>query len=203
MELAWSEVALLIIAVAFAVIAFYLVRVAKRMESALERVDSFLNTGEDAIEELKKSITPVLDQMTQLESEANEIALNLKGQLSNIESSVIPLLEELKKTAKAYHDLEKAIEEQILQDVPHLIDDIQNITGDVSSITGEIDKRVKQTQDFFEAAKETGHTLRTVTGIVRSGLSGLAVQVASMAVGLRTSLEFLSDNIAGKGGGKK
>jgi hypothetical protein len=42
-----------------------------------------------------------------------------------------------------------------------------------------------------------------VTDLVGTGLTGLAVQIAGMATGLRTSLEFLSENLAKREGGKK
>ncbi len=194
-----SSFALLTIAGAFVFLVIYLVRLSKSVQGTLESLDEALFKSQAAIDDTLAQFNPVVSKLSELEDTAQATLSEINQRLALIENELTPLLVELKDTAKAYQDLGRTFE----KDLPPILDNVHQITGDIQELTGDIKVKVQQTQDFFEAARETGETVRVATDIARSGLSGLAVQVASIATGIKTSLEFLSENLRFKGGSKK
>jgi uncharacterized protein YoxC len=191
--------ALIVIAVAFVFLVIYLVRLSKSVQDTLESLDEALFKSQAAIDDTLAQFNPVVSKLSELEGTAQGTLSEINQRLVLIENELTPLLEELRNTAKAYKDLGRVFE----KDIPPILDNVQQITGDIKEMTGDIKVKVQQTQDFFEAAREAGHTVRVATDIARSGLSGLSVQIASIATGMKTSLEFLSENLRSKGGNKK
>ncbi|RKX62477.1 MAG: hypothetical protein DRP37_01420 [Thermodesulfobacteriota bacterium] len=191
-----SSFALLTIAAAFVFLVIYLVRLSKSVQNTLESLDEVLFKGQAAIDDTLAQFNPVVSKLSELEDTAQGTLSEINQRLALIENELTPLLVELKDTAKAYQDLGRTFE----KDFPPILDDVHQITGDIQEMTCDIKDKVQQTQDFFEAARETGETVRVATGIARSGLSGLAVQVASIATGIKTSLEFLSENLRFRNG---
>jgi uncharacterized protein YoxC len=194
-----SSFALPVIVGAFVFLVIYLVRLSKSVQSTLESLDGVLFKSQTAIDDTLAQFNPVVSKLSELEDTAQGTLSEINQRLALIENELTPLLVELKDTAKAYQDLGRTFE----KDLPPILDDVHQITGDIQDLTGDIKVKVQQTQDFFEAARETGETVRLATDIARSGLSGLGVQVASIATGIKTSLEFLSENFRLKGGSKK
>ena len=194
-----SSFALLAIAVAFVFLVIYLVRLSKSAQDTLEGLDEALFKSQAAIDDILAQFNPVVSKLSELEDTAQGTLSEINHRLVLIENELTPLLEELRNTAKAYQDLGRVFE----KDIPPILDNVHQITGDIQEMTGDIKVKVQQTQDFFEAAREAGQTVRVATDIARSGLSGVAVQVESIATGMKTSLEFLSENLRSKGGSKK
>jgi uncharacterized protein YoxC len=194
-----SSFALLVIAAAFVFLVIYLVRLSKSVQDTLKTLDEALFKSQAAIDDTLAQFNPVVSKLSELEDTAQGTLSEINQRLVLIENELTPLLEELRNTAKAYQDLGRTFE----KDIPPILDNVHQITGDIQEMTGDIKLKVQQTQDFFEAAREAGQTVRVATDIARSGLSGLAVQVASIATGMKTSLEFLSENLRFKGGSKK
>ena len=193
-----SSLALLVIAVAFVFFVIYLVRLSKSIQGTLSSLDEVLFKGQAAIDNALAQFNPVVSKLSELEDTAQRTLSEINRRMTLIENELTPLLEELKNTAKAYQDLGRTFE----KDLPPILDNVHQISGDIQDLTGDIKVKVQQTQDFFEAAREAGETVRIATDIGRSGLLGLAVQVASIATGIKTSLEFLSENLRFKGGNK-
>jgi len=194
-----SSLALFAIAGAFVFLVIYLVRLSKSAQSTLRSLNEALFKSQAAIDDTLAQFNPVVSKLSELEDTAQGTLSEINQRLALIENELKPLLEELRNTAKAYQDLGRTFE----KDLPPILDNVHQITGDIQELTGDIKVKVQQTQDFFEAARETGETVRVATDIARSGLSGLGVQVASIATGIKTSLEFLSENLRFKGGSKK
>ena len=194
-----SSFALLAIATAFVFLSIYLVRLSKSVQDTLKSLDKILFESQTAVDETLTRFNPVVSKLSELEDTAQGTLGEINQRLALIEKELTPLLEELKNTAKAYQDLGRTFE----KDLPPILDNIHQISGDIKEFTNDIKVKVQQTQDFFEAVREAGETVRFATDIGRSGLSGLAVQVASMTTGIKTSLEFLSKNLRFRGGSKK
>ncbi len=194
-----SSFALLVIAVAFVFLVIYLVRLSRSVQDTLESLNEALFKSQAAIDDTLAQFNPVVSKLSELEDTAQETLSEINKRLVLIENELTPLLEELRNTAKAYQNLGRTFD----KDIPPILDNVHQITGDIQEMTGDIKVKVQQTQDFFEAAREAGETVRVATDIARSGLSGLGVQVASIATGIKTSLEFLSENLRFKGGSKK
>ncbi len=197
------QIVLALAAISFVILVIYIIKLTKRVQQTLKVVDEAVNSGRAGMDKILEQIEPVISNLSQLEETTRELLAGMDGRISRLEGEVVPLLQDLRETAKAYQRLEEGLEKRIEQDVPPLLEDVHNITGDIKELTGDIKDKVEQSKALFDAVKETGETMRVVTGIVRSGLSGLAVQLASMAVGARASLEFLADNLTTKGGGKR
>ncbi|MBW1670826.1 MAG: DUF948 domain-containing protein [Deltaproteobacteria bacterium] len=194
-----SSLALFAIAVAFIFLVIYLIRLSKSAQGMLESLDEVLFKSQAAIDSTLAQFNPVISKLSELEDTAQGTLDGINQRMALIENQLIPLLEELRNTTKAYQDLGRAFE----KDLPPILDNVHQITGDIQELTGDIKVKIQQTQDFFEAAREVSENVRVATNIGRSGLSGLAVQVASMTTGIKTSLEFLSENLRFKGGSKK
>jgi uncharacterized protein YoxC len=177
-----SSLAFSAIAVAFIFLVIYIVRLSKSVQNIMESLDEV-----------------VVSKLAELEDAAQETLGGINQRMGLIEAQLIPLIEELRNTAKAYQDLSRTLE----KDLPPILDNVHQITREINELTGDINVKIHQTQDFFEAAREAGETIRVATDMSRSGLTGLAVQVASMTAGIKRSLEFLSENLRFKGGSKK
>ncbi|MBW1925617.1 MAG: DUF948 domain-containing protein [Deltaproteobacteria bacterium] len=193
------SLAFLAVAAAFVFLVIYLIRLSKNIQGTLRGFDEALLKSQAAVDNTLAQFNPVVSELSELEDTARETLKEINQRLALVENELTPLLEELKNTAKAYQDLGKTFE----RDLPPILDNIHQISRNIQDLTGDIKVKVQQTQDFFEAAREAGETVRIATDIGRSGLSGLAVQMASMATGIKTSLEFLSENLKLKGGNKK
>jgi len=193
------SLAFLAVAAAFVFLVIYLIRLSKNIQGTLRGFDEALLKSQAAVDNTLAQFNPVVSELSELEDTARETLKEINQRLALVENELTPLLEELKNTAKAYQDLGKTFE----KDLPPILDNVHQISRNIQDLTGDIKVKVQQTQDFFEAAREAGETVRIATDIGRSGLSGLAVQMASMATGIKTSLEFLSENLKLKGGNKK
>ncbi|PXF54160.1 MAG: hypothetical protein C4B57_08415 [Deltaproteobacteria bacterium] len=193
------SLAFLAVAAAFVFLVIYLIRLSKNIQGTLRGFDEALLKSQAAVDNTLAQFNPVVSELSELEDTARETLKEINQRLALVENELTPLLEELKNTAKAYQDLGKTFE----RDLPPILDNVHQISRNIQDLTGDIKVKVQQTQDFFEAAREAGETVRIATDIGRSGLSGLAVQMASMATGIKTSLEFLSENLKLKGGNKK
>ncbi|MCW7073562.1 MAG: DUF948 domain-containing protein [Methanophagales archaeon] len=193
------SLAFLAVAAAFVFLVIYLIRLSKNIQGTLRGFDEALLKSQAAVDNTLAQFNPVVSELSELEDTARETLKEINQRLALVENELTPLLEELKNTAKAYQDLGKTFE----RDLPPILDNVHQISRNIQDLTGDIKVKVQQTRDFFEAAREAGETVRIATDIGRSGLSGLAVQMASMATGIKTSLEFLSENLKLKGGNKK
>ena len=193
------SLAFLAVAAAFVFLVIYLIRLSKNIQGTLRGFDEALLKSQAAVDNTLAQFNPVVSELSELEDTARETLKEINQRLALVENELTPLLEELKNTAKAYQDLGKTFE----RDLPPILDNVHQISRNIQDLTGDIKVKVQQTQDFFEAAREAGETVRIATDIGRSGLSGLAVQMASMATGIKASLEFLSENLKLKGGNKK
>ncbi len=197
------QIALAIATISFVFLVVYIIKLTKSVQQTLKVVNEAFSGGKAGMDKILGQIEPVVANLSQLEEMTKELMSGLDGRIARLEDEVIPLLQDLRETAKAYQRLEEGLERRIEQDVPPLLEDLHDITGDIKELTSDIKGKVEQSKALFDAVRETGETMRVVTGIVRSGLSGLAVQLASMAVGARASLEFIADNLTTKGGGKR
>ncbi len=203
MPLPWPQIALIVIAIAFCALAWYLIGLVRRIHSTLEHVDKTLNATTVAVSSLNEQLPPLLNRLGELEEAAQDAITDIRSKLDTIDTELVPLIREVKDTAQSYRQLERVIEEKINEDISPLLQEATEVANGVKDITGDIKARIHQTQDLFEAVNETGQSLRIATGIMRAGLTGLAVQVASIATGMKTSLEYLTENLISKGGGKK
>ncbi len=186
--------------VAFLVILYMLVRsvssTMRRLNRTLNRVDGALRGAEEAL----KGLEPVLSGLADLERSAERSLKEITALAASVEERIAPVIDEMAATARAFQELEKSLQARMDQDVPPVLHETRDTVANVKEITSDIKMKIEATNELFEAVRETSHTVRSVSGILRSGLTGLAVQIASMAVGARKSLEYMSENLYSKGG---
>ncbi len=203
MPFTWSQTALFLAVGAFVSVACYLIAFLRRAHLTLKQTDETLSTIRGTLTDFSQQIAPVISRIGDLEGAAQNMISDINSKLDVLDREIVPLVRELKDTARAYRQFENILEEKVNQDLSPLIRETNEIAVGIKQITSDIQNRVRQTEGLFEAAEETGQTLKVASGIVRTGLTGLAVQVASIATGMKTSLEFLSENLVTKGGGKQ
>ena len=100
-------------------------------------------------------------------------------------------LEEVKERIVA---LEGSITRR-LEALDPIIENTENITRDIGAMTADMRKKLEQTSDFFVAAEEAAHTVRSVTGVLRSGLLGVAVEIAGIATGAKATCQYLTKKL--------
>ncbi|NDY41382.1 hypothetical protein G3N55_00760 [Dissulfurirhabdus thermomarina] len=128
------------------------------------------------------------------------LALRLRDTLKRVDeltSSTQILVEEtgrrLNDLVDSVERLSRLVEEQMERNVAPLLEGL-------AELAGQVNRSIAQTRGFFDAFQEVGDTVRLVSRITRGGLSHFAVQVASMAMGAKRSLEVVSEKLTGKGG---
>ena len=82
-----------------------------------------------------------------------------------------------------------------LEAMDPILENTENITRDISAMTADMRKKLEQTSDFFVAAEEAAHTVRSVIGVVRSGLLGVAVEIAGLATGAKATCQYLTKKL--------
>ena len=179
--MSWLDAAAVIAALSVGIGVLFLVRFLKRLEGSLSKI-------EDALEETEKRVDS-------LAGEAEE-------GLRMVREKAEPVLEAARETIEAYGRLERVLQAEIEGGELHrLFKEARGLTEEAHAIGRSVHEKVEKTRDAFEAVHEAGRAFRTAAYIVRSGLLGAAVQVASMATGVKASLEYVADNI--RTGGEK
>jgi uncharacterized protein YoxC len=193
-----SSLSLFVLTVAIVFLAIYLIKLSKSVQDTLKNLDEFLYKSQSSIDKTLAQVDPVISKLSELEDTTENTLTEINQRLPLIDNQLARLLEELTDTSKVYQDLGRSFS----KDLPLILENVHKITININELTDNIKTGVEQTRDFFDAVHETSKTVRVATDIGRSRLSGLAVQIASMATGIKTSLEFLSENIRFRGGSK-
>ncbi len=193
-ELAWVAAAVAVAASAVSLVVFL-----QRLSGTLQRLEETMAAGRRVVEELEGEVRGSLQGLTEVEKGANALLEDLGRRLEQLTGVLVPAVEEVSRTAAAYRSLEEELERRVHGEVVVILEEVKRVSGDLHRISGEILKRIDQTKELFQAVEESGRTVRSVTRVARSGLAGLAVQVASMAVGVKSSLEYVTENFMKKG----
>ncbi len=178
---------LIIVTVCFVMLVSSVVSFLKKMRRSLALVDERLH-----------QIEPILEGARKVEENLNEIIGDAAVHVETIQQEASMVMSSVTETLSTLRKLEQRLEEG----VPPILEETRELVTGVNEIAHDVERKVRAADELFEAVEETGQTVRMVTGIVRSGFSGLAVQLASLAVGMKASLEYVTDNIH-KGGEDK
>ncbi len=154
-----------------------------------------LNSSVDSINRLLKEIRPAVQGIRELEESVRETILDTSSHVENLQMDASRLMDVISQTATSYQELEKVLEKRLENEVPPILVETKELVTGAREITEDIQDKIRATDNLFEAVNEAGQTVKMATGIVRGGLTGLAIQLASMAVGARRSLEYLTQNI--------
>ncbi len=187
-----------VIAVCLVVVTVCFVMLVSSLRTSLARLRKTL----DVVNERAHQLEPVLDGVARIEENLNEAIVDAQVYLERLQGDASKVLSEAAVTLGRLQQLQRVLEERLDKDVPPILEETKEVVSGVNDITRDVQKKVKAADELFEAIEETGETVRMVTGIMRGGFTGLAVQLASLAVGMKASLEYVADNIH-KGGEDK
>lgn len=195
-----ADITLVVLALGFAVISVSIALFVKRAGKTLSELNILLSSGKTAMDSSLKEILPAIQALAELETQTKKTVEELESRLSVINDELAPLLRHLRETADTYQALGASIERRIERDIPPILDNISRISADMSALSADVRMKLRHTDEIFLAIDEAGQAVRAATGVARKGLMGLAIQIASMATGMKASLEFISENISRKGG---
>ncbi len=187
-----------VIAVCVVVVTVCFVMLVSSLRTSLARLRKTL----DVVNERAHQLEPILDGVARIEENLNEAIGDAQVYLEKLQDDATKVLSEVAVTLGRLQQLQQVLEERLDKDVPPILEETRELVSGVNDITRDVQKKVKAADELFEAIEETGETVRMVTGIMRGGFTGLAVQLASLAVGMKASLEYVADNIH-KGGEDK
>ena len=187
-----------VIAVCLVVVTVCFVMLVSSLRTSLARLRKTL----DVVNERAHQLEPILDGVARIEENLNEAIGDAQVYLEKLQGDATKVLSEVAVTLGRLQQLQQVLEERLDKDVPPILEETKELVSGVNDITRDVQKKVKAADELFEAIEETGETVRMVTGIMRGGFTGLAVQLASLAVGMKASLEYVADNIH-KGGEDK
>ncbi len=189
----------------YAVVALCLVVVTICIVMLVLSVRSFLSKlrkSLDFVDRRIQQMEPILDGVAKVEENINDMIGDAQEYFEKLQGDASKVMSEAAETIGRLRQIEQVLEERLDKDVPPILEETKELVSGVNEITRDVQRKVKAADELFEAIEETGETVRMVTGIVRGGFTGLAVQLASLAVGMKASLEYVADNIH-KGGDDK
>ncbi|MEF3168980.1 MAG: DUF948 domain-containing protein [Deltaproteobacteria bacterium] len=195
-----TDVAIIVLALGVAVISVSIALFVHRVGKMASELGILLESGKTALDSSIREILPAIQSLAELEKQTRETVSELEDRLSIIEDEVAPLLRHLRETVDTYQALGASIERRIEMDIPPILENISRISADMSALSADVRTKLRQTDELFHAIGEAGQTVHAASTVARKGLMGLAIQIASMATGMKTSLEFVAENISRKGG---
>ncbi|MEW6001343.1 MAG: DUF948 domain-containing protein [Nitrospirota bacterium] len=107
---------------------------------------------------------------------------------------LIPVLLELKKTARSTTIFLKTAEESLkptMEELQQTLKSLRNITENINNITVDV-------KEFSGAVKEAGQNIKTLSLLIGSFTSAAAIKTSGLRVGIRTALQVLLSNLFSK-----
>ncbi len=187
-----------VVCVCLVVVSICFVMLVAAVRTTLKKVDRSLTLVDKRIHQLE----PILDGAARIEDNLNEIMREGQVYLERLQHEAGKVMAEITDTLGRLKSLEEILETRLEQDVPPILNETKQLVNGINEITHDVQEKIKAADELFQAVDEAGHTVRMVTGIIKGGLTGLAVQVASLAVGMKASIEYVTENIH-KGGDNK
>ncbi|OCC16196.1 hypothetical protein DBT_0013 [Dissulfuribacter thermophilus] len=184
--------------IAFIVLVAFLIFAIIKVKNFLENAQLALNKVTDILDDARSEVKSLTDKAENLLDTINNEISTLEKRIDIIQTEISGTIQEVNLTLQSSRELEKTVQETV-KGLEPILSNAQNITKDLELLSYDIRKKVGQTSDFFNAAEDAAKTVRSVTGIVRSGLSGVAIEVASLATGAKATIQYLTKKIE-KGG---
>ena len=185
--------------VCFIILTFFAISFLKRMTSTVQKLEGTLSELDKFLNETLNTISPAIKNLEVLETQITEAVKELNECTKKINSNIEPLLVETKNAIVSYRQLAQTMQGTIDKDVSTLFVEMQQFAKQLQSLAVNIEEKINATQELVEATRLAGRKAKVITQVTTEALSGLAVQIASVAAGIRTSLDFLSKNFI-KGG---
>ncbi len=208
-----QQLVLVAAVVVFAVGTFYLIGLLNKLKETLNSLDSTVVQLKTTATRLEEEVVPLLSQLketaaslkelgdaatkavTTVEGEIKPLSQELQGALSQLQATLATVgrgVEEISQTMAAAG---RGLDQRLQREIPELLNQLKEMAEHFGHLAEGINQRLAKTDELFEAIGEAGQTAQTVTKLVRGGLTQLAVEVASMAVGLKTTLRYLTETL--------
>jgi len=187
-----SLMSIIIIAalICFIILTFFAISFLKQTSSTVQKLEGTLSELDKFLNEILNTISPTIKNLEVLEAQITEAVKELNECTKKINSNIEPLLVETKNAIVSYRQLAQTMQGTIDKDVSTLFIEMQQFAKQLQSLAVNIEEKINATQELFEATRLAGRKAKVITQVTTEALSGLAVQVASMAAGIRTSLDF-------------
>ncbi len=170
------------------VLSFILV---KRLKQTLDNIDKTLMTVNDAVSGLQASFVPFLERTSTFEDDAGRILQDSSMRLQRIEDFLLPLMVDVRQMVNTYERLGDNLDSGVNSRLPALLENLSGVLQNVSAIGRNIEDKLVKIDSIFQTVNKIGGTINDLVGIVRPGALGVASEIASVAVGIRTALNFL------------
>ena len=191
-DITTDQLYFIVIALVLLVLTVFFVKLVQGILQTLAR----LNSTAESVNNLLREIRPAAEGLEELEETLKKTLVDTSCHIERLQNDVSRLMEAAAQTISSYENLEKSLQARIEDEVPPILEETKEMVTGAREITSDIQEKIRATDNLFEAVNEAGQTVRMATGIVKGGITGLAVQLASMAVGARTSLEHITRNIS-------
>ncbi|MDA8162927.1 MAG: DUF948 domain-containing protein [Desulfobacteraceae bacterium] len=199
MQFSWTDIAALVSSLAFIFLALYLSNLIKKAVGTLSQTEAAMASIQKAADVLCQA-GPVLKRLEEFEDAARNTLLDMQKNISALKQDIEPLIKDCRGTADAWTRLANSMDDKVNHTVAPVIENVGRVSSSLCDVTESIKDKVSKTDDFFEAARQTGETVRMMSGLVNSGITGVAAQIAGVATGIKASVDFLSERFIKKGG---
>ncbi len=196
MNLSGSEIALYAASSAFVILVAFLIYLIVTMKRSLDEAVATLKSLRMSMTKISDEIVPAVEGLAELQSSAKATLDELRRKSDIVDIELVPLLQEATSAARELRLMEESLNGYINGRVEEILDNTNEVAQNAKQITQDVKRNVEDTREFFDSVRETGQTLKMVSGLVRGGVTGAAVQLASMATGIRSSVEYLAENIS-------
>jgi len=194
----FSYVYIYIVAVAFFLASFFFILLVFKIRAFLEDAQGTLRKVTETLDEANHTVQSVSLKGEEVLSNLNQTLTAMNERLDRLENEVVDTLHKVNTTLDAACGLESTVEETInktINKIDPIIESTKSVARDLEFVGNDIRRKVDQTSNFFDAAEEAATTARSVTEMVRSGVLGAAVEVVSLAAGVKTSIEYLAKRL--------
>ncbi len=193
----FMEIGVLLIGIAFLIIAISLFQLSKRVNEFLNGMDNSLNNTVKMLDRAVASIEPIgpasvetMEAIKGLMATVKEQVSYLDKRFNSLETTLNGLTREIELTLKTSRELEDTVKSRV-EDLESVIKTASHILETVNKTVDELSSGIEKTYKLFDAATDAGRTIHSVTEVVRSGILTKAVEIASLASGVKASLEYV------------
>ncbi len=203
MSLSGSELAIYAVSGAFVILVVFLIYLIVTMKRSLDVAIMTLNSLRKSMAEISDQLGPAIQGLAELQASAKVTLDDIRKKSDIVDIELVPLLQEATSAARELRVMEESLNGYLNGRVEEIVENTNETAKNAKDISQQVRKNIEDTREFFDSVRETGQTLRMVSSLVRGGVTGAAVQLASMATGIRSSVEYLAENISKQKGGEK
>ena len=109
--------------------------------------------------------------------------------------AAVPALLQLKKTLKSAEDLLKSIKTLVENEVTPVVRSVNSTLQEVDGVVKAAKEGMEKIDYTLDAVKGVGDTVRSINNIINTSVKGALIEIVAYAVGLKSGLGFLLDQV--------